>query len=304
MHTYQRTIKLPVYCSGIGLHSGKEVKLEIHPAPVNHGIKFIRTDLPDSPSISARFNMVVDASQATVIGYNGFIVSTIEHLMASFSGMAIDNALVRLNAYEVPFMDGSAGPFTDLIKSAGIKDQEAPRYYFKVEKPIELKKDGKAVSIIPADDFKLTCHIEFAHPLIMRQSMEFCIADDAFKKDICRARSFGFFKDYELMKFYGLSKGVSLENLVVLNDDGVMNEDGLRFKDEFVRHKILDCLGDFSLLGLPLLGHISVHKSGHAFNHAFLNTFFKSKHAWSTKTLIDPASTFSSTDPHSKALAI
>ena len=277
MYFKQRTIATPVNCSGVGVHSGKKVNLTIKPAPCNHGIKFIRTDLLDCPGISAHFNMVVDTSLATVIGYEGFIVSTIEHLMASFAGLSIDNALVEIDAYEMPIMDGSAGPFTSLIKSAGIQDQDAPRYFFVVKEPIEIKKDGKMVGIYPCSSYKITCTIEYDHPLIKKQSYSVDMSDHVFEHEISRARTFGFVHEYEYLKRYGLARGVSLENVIAIDNEDVVNEEGLRYKDEFVRHKILDCIGDFSLLGMPILGHVVASKSGHAFNHAFLKKFLCSK---------------------------
>jgi UDP-3-O-[3-hydroxymyristoyl] N-acetylglucosamine deacetylase len=283
MHYQQRTLEQPGSCSGIGLHSGKAVNLTIKPAPINYGIKFIRTDLQDNPSINAHFNKVVDTSLATVIGSNGCIVSTIEHLMASFAGLSIDNAMVELDAYEVPVMDGSAGPFIDLIKTAGIKEQPAARHFFVIKEPIVLEEDSKKVAVYPADTFKITCSIEFDHPLIGRQSYEMEISDDVFEAEICRARTFGFLHEVEYMKRYGLARGGSLENAVVIDKHRILNQDGLRYSDEFVRHKILDCLGDFSLLGMPILGHLVVEKSGHAFNHAFLEKFFSEKRSWETR---------------------
>ena len=285
MYFKQRTVEKPVSCSGVGVHSGKKVNLTIKPAPSNHGIKFIRTDLLDCPGISAHFKMVVDTSLATVIGYEGFIVSTIEHLMASFAGLAIDNALVEIDSYEMPIMDGSAGPFTSMIKSAGIREQEAPRYFFVVKNPIELKKDGKMVGIYPCSTYKITCTIEYDHSLINKQSYSVDLSDQDFEHEICRARTFGFLHEYEYFKRYGLARGVSLDNVVVIDDNDVVNEDGLRYKDEFVRHKILDCIGDFSLLGMPILGHVVVSKSGHEFNHAFLKEFFSQKESWETRTI-------------------
>ncbi|UCH20553.1 MAG: UDP-3-O-acyl-N-acetylglucosamine deacetylase [Deltaproteobacteria bacterium] len=283
MHYQQRTLEQPGSCSGIGLHSGKAVNLTIKPAPINYGIKFIRTDLQDNPSINAHFNKVVDTSLATVIGSNGCIVSTIEHLMASFAGFSIDNAMVELDAYEVPVMDGSAGPFIDLIKTAGIKEQPAARHFFVIKEPIVLEEDSKKVAVYPADTFKITCSIEFDHPLIGQQSYEMEISDDVFEAEICRARTFGFLHEVEYMKRYGLARGGSLENAVVIDKNRILNQDGLRYSDEFVRHKILDCLGDFSLLGMPILGHLVVEKSGHAFNHAFLEKFFSEKRSWETR---------------------
>jgi len=301
MHIQQRTVARPVSCSGVGVHSGKKANLTIKPAPSNHGIKFIRTDLPDSPSISAHFNMVVDTSQATVIGYDGYIISTIEHLMATFAGLSIDNALVELDTYEMPIMDGSAGTFTSLIKEAGIEKQAAPRYYFVIKKPIELKNDGKSVGVYPCSTYKITCTIEYDHTLIKRQVYSVDVSEQVFEREISRARTFGFLHDYEYLKRYGLARGVSLENVVVIDKHDVVNDDGLRYQDEFVRHKILDCIGDFSLLGMPILGHVVVSKSGHAFNHAFIKEFFAQKESWETRTLndINDLSSF-----HSKSLAI
>ena len=285
MHIRQRTLASSVSCSGVGVHSGKAVNLKINPAPVNHGIKFVRTDLLDSPGISAHFNMVVDTSLATVIGYEGFIVSTIEHLMAAFSGLSIDNALVEIDAYEMPIMDGSAGPFTDLILTAGIDSQDMPRSYFRIREPIELDGQGKFVGIYPADNYRITGTIEFDHPLIGKQSCSFDISEDLFTDQISKARTFGFLEEYELLKRFGLARGGSLDNVIVIAEDRVMNPEGLRFPDEFVRHKILDCIGDFSLIGMPIIGHVVVEKSGHAFNHAFLEKIFDEKESWQTCTL-------------------
>ena len=285
MHTHQRTLAKSVSCSGVGVHSGKTVNLNIHPAPVNHGIKFVRTDLLDSPGISALFKMVVDTSLATVIGYDGFIVSTIEHLMSAFSGLSIDNALVEIDAYEMPIMDGSAGPFADLILTAGIETQELLRSYFRIKEPVELAEQGKFVGIYPADNYRITGTIEFGHPLIGKQTCSIDITEDRFTEQIGPARTFGFLDEYELLKKFGLARGGSLDNVIVIGEDEVMNPGGLRFPDEFVRHKILDCLGDFSLIGMPIIGHVVVEKSGHAFNHAFLEKFFEEKDNWETCTL-------------------
>lgn len=284
-HHKQRTIKNQVKCSGIGVHSGKKVNLIIKPAPIHHGIKFVRVDLPDKPCINALFNKVVDTSLATVIGNNGAIVSTIEHLMASFSGLSIDNAIVELDSYEMPIMDGSASQFTKLIKEAGISEQNHPRSYFIIKKPIELKDNDKSVKIYPSDTPKLTCTIEYDHPLIKTQTYTIELTDKTFEKEISPARTFGFLHDVELMKRFGLGRGGSLDNAVVIDKDNVLNDGGLRFPDEFVRHKLLDCIGDFSLIGMPILGHIVAHKSGHAFNHAFLNEFFTRKDSWDTSII-------------------
>jgi len=285
LYIKQRTLAKTVSCSGIGVHSGKNVNLTLKPAPINYGIQFIRTDLPDSPSIPACFSMVVDTSLATVIGHDGFIVSTIEHLMATFAGLSIDNVCVELDSYEMPIMDGSAEPFTRLLKEAGIEELDAPRYYFVVKKPIELKQDGKSVGIYPSPDLKITCNIEYDHPMIKKQSFSTKITEQVFEKEICRARTFGFLHEIEYLRQYGFAKGGSLDNVVVVDNGSILNQDGLRFPDEFVRHKILDCIGDFSLLGLPLLGHIVLNKTGHAFNHAFIEKFFSNKESWETCTV-------------------
>lgn len=287
MYINQRTIAKQIKFSGVGIHSGKKVNLKIKPAPINHGIKFKRTDLPDSPCISAHFNMVIDTSLATVIGYDGFIVSTIEHLMASFAGLSIDNALVETDGYEMPIMDGSAGHFTSSIIAAGIKDQAGPRCFFVVKKPIELKENGKIVGVYPEATFKITCTIEYDHPLVRKQSYTAEMSDKVFEHEICRARTFGFLNDYEDLKRYGLARGGSLDNVVVIDKNEILNKEGLRYKDEFVRHKVLDSIGDFSLLGMPILGHVVLNKSGHFFNHAFLKKFFAQKGSWETRIIGD-----------------
>jgi len=289
MHFKQRTVAKSIKCSGTGIHSGKKVNLTIKPAPINHGIKFKRIDLPDSPSISAHFNMIVDTSLATVIGYDGFIVSTIEHLMATFVGLSIDNALVEIDGYEMPIMDGSAEVFTTSIMAAGIKEQEAQRCFFVVKEPIELKENGKFVGIYPESSFKITCDIDYDHPLVKKQSYTIELSDKVFEREICRARTFGFLHEYESLKRFGLARGCSLDNVVVIDEKNILNKDGLRYKNEFVRHKLLDCMGDFALLGMPVLGHVKVSKSGHFFNQAFLKKFFAQKESWETSIIQDIA---------------
>ncbi|MDJ0782809.1 MAG: UDP-3-O-acyl-N-acetylglucosamine deacetylase [Desulfosarcinaceae bacterium] len=286
-YSYQRTLAAPVHFKGVGVHSGKTAHLTIKPAPVNHGIKFVRTDLPGTPFVTGHFNRVVDTSLATVLGEEGCIVSTVEHVMAALSGLAIDNALIEVDTYELPILDGSAGPYTHAIQAAGVVTQERPRCYFVVVSPIEISDNGKKVGIYPADEYRITCTIEYSHPLIGEQSYSLNVTAERFEAEISQARTFGFLHEVEYLKKYGLAQGGSLENAVVIDSDGIVNKEGLRFADEFVRHKILDCIGDFSLLGMPIIGHVIAHKSGHAFNHAFLETFFKEKDAWETRTLID-----------------
>ncbi|CAN2041652.1 UDP-3-O-acyl-N-acetylglucosamine deacetylase [Candidatus Magnetomoraceae bacterium gMMP-15] len=281
----QKTIAKEISCSGVGLHSGKKVNLTLKPAPANHGIKFARVDLPNQPSISAIFKKVVDTSLATVIGNDGAIVSTIEHLMASFAGLGIDNVVVETDGYEIPIMDGSALPFTAKIIKAGIKTLDDSKSCFIINSPIYLSENDKSVRLSPSDRFKITCTIEFNHPLLKKQSYSIIISDESFENEICKARTFGFIHEIEYLRQCGLAKGGSLENAVVIDKNSILNEEGLRYHDEFVRHKILDCLGDFSLLGMPIIGHLEINKSGHAFHHAFLEKFFTQKKCWETRKL-------------------
>ncbi|MCU0556265.1 MAG: UDP-3-O-acyl-N-acetylglucosamine deacetylase [Desulfobacterales bacterium] len=287
IETHQQTLARPVQCTGIGVHSGRQVNLKILPAATNHGIKFLRTDLPGKPIVSAHFNSVVDTSLATVIGADGVIVSTIEHLMASFSGLCIDNALVELDGYEIPIMDGSAAPFTRLLQSAGLQRQEALRCYFIIRQPISLREGAKSVTVFPAAHYRISYSIDFDHPLIRQQDFSVVVTRETFDREISPARTFGFYYEIEYLKRYGLAQGGSLENAIVIDQDKILNTGGLRFTDEFVRHKLLDCIGDFSLLGMPILGHIVLKRSGHAFNHAFLEKFFASKDCWETRTFDD-----------------
>ena len=285
LYKYQRTLAAPVSFTGQGVHSGRTVHLNIEPAPPNFGIKFRRTDLPARPTVAGHFNRVVDTSLATVIGENGCIVSTIEHLMATFAGLSIDNAIVELDDYELPIMDGSAAVFTRGIRETGIAEQEAPRFYFWIQKPIFLEDGDKSVCVYPDRRQIITCSIDFDHPAIGQQRLEIELDENRFETELAGARTFGFMHEMEMLKFYGLARGGSLDNAVAIDKNGVLNEGGLRFPDEFVRHKILDCIGDFSLLGIPIVGHIVLHKSGHNFNQEFLKTFFRHKQCWKTTTL-------------------
>jgi UDP-3-O-[3-hydroxymyristoyl] N-acetylglucosamine deacetylase len=300
IETRQQTLARPVQCTGIGVHSGRQVTLKILPAAINHGIKFLRSDLPGKPVVTAHFNSVVDTSLATVIGAEGVIVSTIEHLMASFSGLCIDNALVELDGYEIPIMDGSAAPFTRLLQSAGVQRQDALRCYFIVRQPISLKEGAKSVTVFPAAHYRITYSIDFEHPLIQQQDFSLVVTPETFDREISQARTFGFYYEIEYLKRFGLAQGGSLKNAIVIGKDKILNAGGLRFEDEFVRHKLLDCIGDFSLLGMPILGHIVLKRSGHAFNHAFLEKFFASKACWETRTFDDDPQL---TQPHPNSMA-
>ncbi len=278
----QKTLACPVTVRGTGVHSGKTTTLTLKPAPENHGIRFRRTDLPGTQDIQGIFSQVVDTSLATVLGTNGAIVSTVEHLMASFAGLGIDNALVEIDDYEIPIMDGSAKVFTELIKKAGIIELAAPKHFFIVKKKIQVTLDDKSVIVHPCQCFKVTCTIEFDHPLIGTQQASFDSMNDDFETSISHARTFGFIKDLELLKKFSLGKGGGLDNAIIIDQDRILNEEGLRYPDEFVRHKLLDSLGDFSLLGMAVQGHIFTHKSGHTLNHLFIKKFLENKDAWET----------------------
>jgi len=282
MHVYQHTLQRPVQCRGIGLHSGRKVTLTIKPAPVNHGIKFVRVDLPHKPVISAHFRNVIDTSLATTIGTDGVIVSTIEHLMATFAGLHVDNVLLEMDAYEAPIMDGSAGPFSTLMKEAGVKRQSAKRHYFVVKEPIHMAENGKRVGLYPSDVPRVTCTIDFDHPLLRNQSYSITLDNGHFEKEISCARTFGFLHEVDYLKKNGFAKGGSLDNAVVIDKDKILNPEGLRYDNEPIRHKILDCIGDLSMLGMPIIGHIVTHKSGHAMNHSLLKRFVDQKSCWKT----------------------
>jgi UDP-3-O-[3-hydroxymyristoyl] N-acetylglucosamine deacetylase len=278
----QTTLAQNVALSGTGVHSGKRTNITIKPARENHGIKFRRVDLPGTQDIQALFKRVVDTSLATVLGTNGAIVSTIEHLMASFAGLDIDNALVEVDDYEMPIMDGSAMDFTRALTAAGTIEQDAPKHFIIVKKTIQVQDQDKSVMVLPEPCFKITCSIDFAHPLIGKQRITYDRAKNNFEQEISRARTFGFIKDLELLRKFSLGKGGSLDNAIVIDKDRILNEEGLRYPDEFVRHKLLDSLGDFSLLGMPIQGHIITHKSGHTLNHLFIKTFLEKKDCWET----------------------
>jgi UDP-3-O-[3-hydroxymyristoyl] N-acetylglucosamine deacetylase len=282
MNRFQQTLRRTVQCKGVGLHSGKQVNLTIKPAPANHGIKFVRMDLAHRPVIHAHFRNVIDTSLATTLGEEGVIVSTVEHLMATFAGFHIDNALIEMDAYEAPIMDGSAGPFSAMVKEAGIIAQSAKRHFFVVKEPIEMVENGKKVGLYPSDVPKVTCTIDFDHPLLSNQFYSITLDDGRFENEISRARTFGFLHEVDYLKRNGFAKGGSLDNAVVMDKDGVLNPEGLRYEDECIRHKILDCIGDLSLLGMPILGHIIAHKSGHTLNHSLLQRFMDRKSCWET----------------------
>jgi len=282
----QRTLKGEIGCTGIGLHTGEKVRIHIRPAPCDTGIRFVRTDLAGHPMIEARFDNVFDTTLATSIGMNGCKVATIEHLMASFYGLGIDNAVVELDGPEVPIMDGSSAPFVFLLKSAGIKEQKSLKRFIVVKKALKLDDGGRSISVYPSKELKITYTIDFQHPLLRNQEYELRFSGGDFVREISRARTFGFLRDVEVLKANGLARGGSLDNAVVIDDFRILNEDGLRFEDEFVRHKILDFIGDLSLIQFPIIGHFVVRKSGHFLNQQLLTLLMGSKRHWKVYSFV------------------
>ncbi|MFW6146906.1 MAG: UDP-3-O-acyl-N-acetylglucosamine deacetylase [Thermodesulfobacteriota bacterium] len=280
MDLRQRTVANAIDCEGIGLHSGKNVEMTIKPAPDDSGIVFERLDIPNACKIRASFSNVVHTNMATTIGLNGYRISTIEHLMAAFFGMGIDNALVQLNGEEVPIMDGSSAPFVDLLDKAGAAVQESFKKIFLVKKPVKVSDGTRSVKLLPSDRLKITCKIDFDHPLIQDQTYEMLFSKPNFVHEISRARTFGFLKDVRTLWDNGLAQGGSLENAIVVGDHGVLNKEGLRYSNEFVRHKLLDFIGDLAILGAMIIGHFVVEKSGHFFNQELLKAFLEQQSCW------------------------
>lgn len=278
----QRTLKESVGCSGIGLHSGEQIEIRLRPAPPDSGIHFVRTDLEGRPSVRVSVDNVLDTTLATTVGENGCRVATIEHLMASFFGLGIDNAVVELNGPEVPIMDGSAAPFVFLIRMAGVKEQEEPKRFKLIKKSLSVADGDRSIKVYPARELKITYMIDFEHPLLRNQKYQMTFSGRDFVREISRARTFGFLKDVKTLKENGLAKGGSLDNAVVIDDFRILNEDGLRYTDEFVRHKILDFLGDLSVLGTPVIGHFVVRKAGHFLHHLMLKNLSASESHWKT----------------------
>ena len=265
----QRTLKSLIRASGVGLHTGKKVRIALRPAPADTGVVFRRVDLPSPVDVPARADLVGDARLCSGLIKNGVRVFTVEHLMSALSGLGIDNVYVDLDADELPIMDGSASPFALLLQQAGLEEQAAPKRFLKVKRVIEVREGDKWARLEPYAGFKLSFSIEFRHPVIERstQSVTVDFAETSYLKEIARARTFGFMHEVEDLKGSGLALGGGLENAVVIDDQGVLNEDGLRFADEFIRHKLLDAIGDLYLMGRPLLGAFVAHKSGHALNN-------------------------------------
>lgn len=265
----QRSLKSLVRASGVGLHTGQKVRIALRPAPPDTGIVFRRIDLATPMDIPARAELVGEARLASTLIKDGVKLHTVEHLMSALSGLGIDNAYIDIDAAELPIMDGSASPYVLLLQQAGLEEQPAPKRFLRVKKTVEVREGDKWARLEPYEGFRLSFSIDFRHPLIERstQSVTVDFAETSYLKEIARARTFGFMHEVEDLKDSGLALGGGLDNAVLLDEQGVLNSEGLRFADEFIRHKLLDAMGDLYLLGRPLLGAFTAHKSGHALNN-------------------------------------
>ncbi|MCP5160959.1 MAG: UDP-3-O-acyl-N-acetylglucosamine deacetylase [Hahellaceae bacterium] len=285
----QRTLKNIIRATGVGLHSGKKVYLTLKPAPVDTGIVFIRTDLEPTVSITARAENVGETMLSTTLVKGSVKVSTVEHLLSAMAGLGIDNCFVEVSAEEVPIMDGSAGPFVFLIQSAGIKEQDAAKKFIRIKKEITVQDGDKRATFIPFDGFKVGFEIDFDHPVFQGRTKETAVdfSSTSFVKEVSRARTFGFMRDIEKLRSMNLALGGSVDNAIVVDDYKVLNEDGLRYEDEFVKHKILDAIGDLYLLGNSLIGEFRGYKSGHDLNNKLLRALIAQTDAWEVETFED-----------------
>ncbi|MAZ69027.1 MULTISPECIES: UDP-3-O-acyl-N-acetylglucosamine deacetylase [Porticoccus] len=282
----QRTLNNMIRATGVGLHTGEKVYLTLHPAPVNTGIIFRRTDLDPVVEIHAKAENVGETTLSTTLVNGDVKVSTVEHLLSAMAGLGIDNAIIDVTAPEVPIMDGSAGPFVFLLQSAGIREQEEPKRFIRILKPITVTDGDKSASLRPFNGFKVTFSIDFDHPVFHNRTLkaEVDFSTTSFVKEVSRARTFGFMHEIEYLRSMGLARGGSMDNAIVVDEYQVLNEDGLRYEDEFVKHKILDAIGDLYLLGNSLIGEFVAHKSGHGLNNASLRQLIAQKDAWEMVT--------------------
>jgi UDP-3-O-[3-hydroxymyristoyl] N-acetylglucosamine deacetylase len=285
----QRTLKNPIRATGVGLHSGEKVYMTLRPAPANFGIVFRRTDLDPPVDVPARADLVGDTSMASTLSQGEVRISTVEHLLSAFAGLGIDNCIVELSAPEVPIMDGSAGPFVFLVQSAGIEELAAAKRFVRIKKKVRVEQGDKWAEFEPYDGFKVAFEIEFDHPVFKRHTRraEVDFHTTSFVKEVSRARTFGFMRDYEMLRERNLAKGGSLDNAIVVDDQRVLNEDGLRYEDEFVKHKVLDAIGDLYLLGHSLIGSFTAYKSGHGLNNLLLRKLLADESAWEEVTFSD-----------------
>jgi len=274
----QRTVRRKISCVGIGLHSGNKVTLSLKPAAPDFGIRFRRTDIGRS-EVPATVRHLAGIQLATGLAFEEVSVDTVEHLLAALVSVGVDNVIVELSSPEVPIMDGSAAPFVYLIHEAGVAPQQVARKYLKIIRPIAISRGDKRIALVPSDHFKVTYSVSYDHPLLRHQSRTLRITEETFVEDIAPARTFTFLKDVEMLRQNGLALGGSLENAIVLGETGVLNN-ALRFEDEFVRHKILDAIGDLALVGYPVIGHLVAHRAGHALHTEFAAKVLDETEAW------------------------
>ncbi len=286
----QRTLKNIIRATGIGLHTGEKVYLTLRPAAVDTGIVFRRVDLDEPVEIAATPDNVGDTRLSTTLIHNNVRVSTVEHLLSAMAGLGIDNAYIDVSAPEVPIMDGSAGPFVFLIQSAGIEEQNAAKRFIRIKKTVIVEDGDKWARFDPFEGFKVSFNIDFQHPVFQSQSQTTTVdfSSTSFVKEVSRARTFGFMRDIEQLRENNLVLGGSLDNAIVMDDYRVLNEDGLRYRDEFVKHKVLDAIGDLYLLGCSLIGEFSGYKSGHELNNRLLRSLLANEDAWESATFDDP----------------
>lgn len=287
----QHTIASPVSCSGVGLHSGHPVTMTLMPAPPDTGVVFIRKTDGNAIRFSASIHHLVSTELCTAISSQGAQIKTIEHVLAALSGLGIDNVIIEVDAAEVPVLDGSAGPFVRLIRAAGILPQKRAQAFLKITQPIEVVDGARRVSIEPSSTPRVSYSIAYDHPLIGHQSFDFEYSASGFEHQIADARTFGFLREVEALWSRGLGKGGSLDNTVVLSETGVMNQTGLRFQDEFVRHKILDLIGDMALMGMPFIGHVKGERSGHALHTKLVAEILRRPECWVMLSTGEKAST-------------
>lgn len=286
----QRTLRNAIKATGVGLHTGEKVYLTLAPAPVDSGIIFRRVDLNPVVEIHAKASNVGDTTLSTTLVHDGHRVSTVEHLLSAMAGLGIDNAYVDVSASEVPIMDGSAGPFVFLIQSAGIEEQSAAKKFIRIKRPVTVEDGDKVASFLPFDGFKVSFTIDFDHPVFRDRTAhaEIDFSSTSFVREISRARTFGFMHEIEYLRSKGLARGGSVDNAIVVDEYRILNQDGLRYEDEFVKHKVLDAIGDVYLLGYSLIGEFRAHKSGHALNNASLRALIAETDAWEMVTFDDP----------------
>lgn len=275
----QTTISKPVGVAGTGLHTGAPVNITLRPAPENTGYIFVRTDLDDF-EIPASVEYISHCSYATTLMRRGVVLSTCEHLLSALRGSGIDNCFIEIDNIELPIMDGSSENFIELIEQTGITEQDATRRYFRVLKPVKIKEGDRKMSIEPSERFEVECLIDFKHPFINKQGLHYVADNGSFRRDIASARTFGFTQEIEMLRKANLARGGSLDNAIVLTPDGMLNETPLRFDDEFVRHKILDIIGDLALLGMPVQGKVIAEKSGHSVHAQLMSKLLKTEGAW------------------------